>query len=169
MTCKLNGLGVLSVYSSVFLQPVSEAVVSVTITMATKSENGITEKKIDVYKSFSDPPEWMNKEYLETVLREHENDPALKLLDYNIVSATKPGDNFASIALRLRVTYTVRERGEKSKSFIVKVEPYEEGFKKDVLSETVLFEIETKMYTKILPEMQRLINEVDRDEIIAPP
>lgn len=138
--------------------------------MASKSVILDATQKIDVYKSFSAPPEWMSRDYLEKVLRELENDPSMKLLEYNIASATKPGDNFASIALRLRTTYTfVKEGRQKSKSFIVKVEPYEEGFKKDILSDTVLFETETQIYTKILPEMQQLIKEVDCEEIIAPP
>lgn len=87
--------------------------------------------------------------------------------DYLIVSATKPGENFASIALRLKATYTSRAK-EHTKSFIVKVEPYEEGFRKDVLLQRPLFESEISMYTKTLPEMQRLLEEIYPGEKLAP-
>lgn len=88
-------------------------------------------------------------------------------MDYRIVSATKPGDNFASIALRVNANYQSHGQ-DKTKSCIVKVEPYEDGFKKDVLSDTLLFETEIAMYTKTIPEMQRLIKEIYPTEIIAP-
>lgn len=49
------------------------------------------------------------------------------------------------------------------------MEHYEEGFKKDMMSEAVLFETEIMMYAQTIPEMQRLIREVDPKETIAPP
>lgn len=90
------------------------------------------------------------------------------MLQHSLVSATKPGDNFASIALRLRATYSTKGT-EKTQSFIVKIEAYKEGFQKDAVSERVLFETEIAMYTHILPEMQRLIHEIDPKETLAPP
>lgn len=92
----------------------------------------------------------------------------LQLIDYRLVSATKPGDNFASVALRLYATYSSKGVEEK-KSFIVKIEPFEDGFKKDALKDTILFETEISMYTKTIPEMQRLIHNIDKDEVLAPP
>lgn len=118
--------------------------------------------------SLSDYPEWINAEFFEMVLKERESDKSLKLLQHTLVSATKPGDNFASIALRLKATY-ITKGTEKTRSFIVKIEAYKEGFQKDAVSERILFETEIAIYTHILPEMQRLINEIDRKEILAPP
>lgn len=56
-----------------------------------------------------------------------------------------------------------------TKSFIIKVEHYEEGFKKEMMAEAALFETEILMYTQTIPEMERLIKEVDPNESIAPP
>lgn len=157
--------------------------------------NGTTvtsEPKLDMYKAVTDPPQWLTKAYIEKALKDSEKDPSLKvrsiihllcdqlwnniddktisyqLSDYRIVAATKPGDNFASVALRLRASYHTKGK-DISKSFIIKVEHYEEGFKKEAMADAVLFETEIAMYTKTIPEMQRLIREVDADEIIAPP
>lgn len=83
------------------------------------------------------------------------------------MSATKPGDNFASIALRLKATYKGKGK-EETKSFIVKVEPFKEGIQKDMLTATLLFDTEISMYTQVIPEMQRLIKEIDPEEVLAP-
>lgn len=90
------------------------------------------------------------------------------MLDYRIKSATKPGDNFASIALRLWASYNTKGK-DIAKNFIIKIEHFEDGFKKVIMSDAKLFETEISMYTKTIPEMQRLIKEVDPTETIAPP
>lgn len=89
-------------------------------------------------------------------------------MDYRIKSATKPGDNFASIALRLWATYNTKGK-DIAKNFIIKIEHFEDGFKKVIMSDAKLFETEISMYNKTIPEMQRLIKEVDPTETIAPP
>lgn len=89
------------------------------------------------------------------------------MISHLIVNATKPGDNFASIALRLRATYKAGGK-EETQSFIVKVEPYKEGIQKDMLIDTLLFETEISLYSQVIPEMQRLIMEVDPKEVLAP-
>lgn len=94
------------------------------------------------------------------------------MISHLIVNATKPGDNFASIALRLRATYKAGGKTEEeekvTQSFIVKVEPYKEGIQKDMLIDTQLFNVEISMYSQVIPEMQRLIMEVDPKEVLAP-
>lgn len=91
------------------------------------------------------------------------------MISHLTVNATKPGDNFASIALRLRATYNAGEtKEEETKSFIVKVEPYKEGIQKDMLIDTQLCDVEISMYSQVIPEMQRLIMEVDPKEVLAP-
>lgn len=84
------------------------------------------------------------------------------------MSATKPGDNFASIALRVRTLYSGKNGIDQKAAFVLKVEPYEEGMKKDALSNTRLFETESSMYSRTLPEMQRLLKNVKDNEIFAP-
>lgn len=70
--------------------------------------------------------------------------------------------------MRLHVTFRTEGKDVK-KSFIVKVEHFEEGFKKEIMSEAALFETEIAMYSQTIPEMQRLIKEVYPQETIAPP
>lgn len=89
-------------------------------------------------------------------------------MDYSIGSATKPGDNFASVALRVRTSFAGKNGEIQRAAFVLKVEPYEEGMKKDALSNTRLFETESSMYSQTLPEMQRLLRNIKDDETFAP-
>lgn len=160
--------------------------------MSSEAINGAAapNQNFDMFRAFTGPPAWMTRKYIEDVMKDVEKDPALKvrdsiymvinirvqmvirsvfqLQDYRIVSATKPGDNFASIALRLKATYTSRAK-ESTKSFIIKIETYEEGFRKEVLKHRPIFESEISMYSKTLPEMQRLLQEIYPAEVLAPP
>lgn len=84
-----------------------------------------------------------------------------------ITPAAAPGQNFASYVFRARTTYTCRG-AEKRASFILKVELFVEGLKKDILGDLFLFDNEISMYTKLVPEMHRLLKTADDDEVIAP-
>ncbi|XP_059621224.1 uncharacterized protein LOC132264905 [Phlebotomus argentipes] len=125
------------------------------------------EMKVDFFKVATDPPEWLNREYLEKAFREYENDKTLHIFECEIVPATKPGDNFASIVFRAHLKYTTKKKTV-SVSVIIKVRPFMDGIWKDLLIDMPLFKVEADMYMKILPEMQRLLAQMGDPEIIAP-
>lgn len=52
--------------------------------------------------------------------------------------------------------------------YIVKVEPFVEGFQKEMMGCGSQFETESVMYTKTLPAMQHLLKSIGDPEIIAP-
>lgn len=91
----------------------------------------------------------------------------LQLLDYSIIPATITGDNLASIVLRLKVRFTSNSQ-EKSKNFIVKTEHFVEGFQMEAFVNRPLFETETSLYTKTIPEMHLHLKRIGVDEMIAP-
>lgn len=54
-------------------------------------------------------------------------------------------------------------------SIIIKTKPFIDGIKKEMFSkDNVIFEVETKMYLKTLPEIQKLINLSGDNSILAP-
>lgn len=55
-----------------------------------------------------------------------------------------------------------------SVKFIVKVEPFVEGFQKQMMGCGDQFETESAMYSKTLPAMQHLLKSIGDPEIIAP-
>uniref|UniRef100_A0A1L8DZ13 Putative ecdysteroid kinase n=1 Tax=Nyssomyia neivai TaxID=330878 RepID=A0A1L8DZ13_9DIPT len=130
-------------------------------------KKNVTEVTPDFFHVPTDPPEWLNREYLEKVFREYEHDQTLHIFECEIVPATKPGDNFASIVFRAHLKYTSKKKTE-SLSVIIKVRPFLEGFRKDLLSSMPLFETEADMYTRIIPEIQRLLIQIDDKDVIAP-
>ncbi|GAB0088788.1 uncharacterized protein DMENIID0001_032520 [Sergentomyia squamirostris] len=131
-----------------------------------KQENAQS-AKIDFFETSNEPPNWLNREFMEKALREYEKDQSLHIFDCEIIPATKPGDNFASVVFRANVKYTAATKTE-SKSIIVKVKPFVDGFKKDLLGMAPLFQTEGSMYMNVLPEMQRLLTQIGDNEIMSP-
>lgn len=87
--------------------------------------------------------------------------------EYSIAPCTKPGDNFVGVIFRAKINYTTKG-ATKSESFIVKIEPFLEGFKKDLMADQPFFNTEGRMYTKMLPIMQSLLANCGDDAVIAP-
>lgn len=87
---------------------------------------------------------------------------------FTIVPATKPGENFASIVFRATVSYLSRGKERLNVQYIVKVEPFVEGFQKEAMGCGFQFETESAMYLKTLPAMQHLLKSIGDPEIIAP-
>lgn len=80
---------------------------------------------------------------------------------------TKPGDNFVGVIFRATISYATRET-TKEETFIVKIEPFMEGFKKDLMANQPFFTTEGRMYTEILPVFQELLKNSGDTDIIAP-
>uniref|UniRef100_A0A1L8DYJ0 Putative ecdysteroid kinase n=1 Tax=Nyssomyia neivai TaxID=330878 RepID=A0A1L8DYJ0_9DIPT len=114
------------------------------------------------------PPDFLNEEYFRKVLQKDENDEALTITDFKMIPGTKPGDHFASIMFKAIISYTTKGRKVLERSLVVKTMPIEDGLKKDLLNEMPIFEREIKMYTKVLPEMKRIMESIGDFENIAP-
>ncbi|XP_068157004.1 uncharacterized protein [Drosophila tropicalis] len=103
-------------------------------------------------------PEWLNADFIRKVLSQYENEPKLKVLDVKNSPATKKADHYASVMFRTSVDYHT-EKGQFFKSLIVKAMPEQEGHKKDMLSESHIFETEIGMYAKVLPEFEKILQQ----------
>ncbi|XP_016980498.2 uncharacterized protein LOC108045626 [Drosophila rhopaloa] len=102
------------------------------------------------------PPEWLNSELISVALSSHEKEPVLKVIDLTLSPASAKGDHYASIMFRANVKYSNR-KGDFVKSLIVKTMPEAEGHKKEMLQGSPIFETEMGMYTKVLPEFERIL------------
>lgn len=91
-----------------------------------------------------------------------------KVKSCDINPATKPGEHFASIMFRVSLCFTSKANPDGRKiSLIVKTTPIIEGVKEDML-DTSIFDTEIKMYTRTLPEMQRLMEVAGDKEVFFP-
>lgn len=117
-----------------------------------------------------EPPLWMDKTFFERALRSyvHDNDVTVKSVESK--PATKVGDHFASIMFRVAIEYDspkYKKVGEKI-SVIVKTMPCTEGMKAEFLKDSPAFKIETKMYSKVLPEMERVLANAGDNTLLGP-
>ncbi|SPP84320.1 uncharacterized protein LOC117585912 isoform X1 [Drosophila guanche] len=109
-----------------------------------------------------EPPQWLNATYLETILITYESAPELKVTDLKISPASAQGDHYASVMFRTTVEYTTG-KGTFNKPLIVKTMPEQDGHKKDMLSDSHLFDTEIGMYSKVLPEFERILKQAGDD------
>ncbi|XP_016980505.1 uncharacterized protein LOC108045632 [Drosophila rhopaloa] len=114
------------------------------------------------------PPIWLNATFIGGILSTYENSPELKVTDLKITPASAQGDHYASVMFRATAEYTT-SKGKFSKPLIIKTMPEQEGHKKDMLSESHLFETEIGMYCHALPEFERILQEAgDNTKLYVP-
>ncbi|XP_039494485.1 uncharacterized protein LOC120453723 [Drosophila santomea] len=96
-------------------------------------------------------PEWLNVQFVTEVLSSYEKEPDLKVTKLDSNPGSAKGDNYASAIIRARVEYTT-QKGSFSKSLIIK-----NGL--EMFAESAIFKTEIGMYTKVLPEYARILQE----------
>ncbi|EDV41603.1 uncharacterized protein Dana_GF17567 [Drosophila ananassae] len=113
-------------------------------------------------------PSWLNTEFIEGVLRSHEKAPELEVTDLKITPGSTKGDHYASVMFRTTAEYTTM-KGKFTKPLILKTVPDQEGHKKDMLSNSHLFATEIGMYSKVLPEFEKILREAgDSTKLFVP-
>ncbi|XP_017017589.1 uncharacterized protein [Drosophila kikkawai] len=113
-------------------------------------------------------PSWLNAQFIQKVLSESEKSPELVVTDLKITPASAQGDHYASVMFRTTAEYTT-SKGTFTKPLILKTMPEAEGHKKDMLSESHLFSTEIGMYTKVLPEFERILRKAgDNTKLYVP-
>uniref|UniRef100_A0A1I8JVS0 CHK domain-containing protein n=1 Tax=Anopheles quadriannulatus TaxID=34691 RepID=A0A1I8JVS0_ANOQN len=110
-------------------------------------------------------PGWLNDEFFRDVMRESNNDPTIELIKSCVLRpGTNKGDHYASVMFRTTVTYRSQHSSEeKSVNIIMKTKPEADGLKKELLDDDRLFAIEIEMYSKVLPEMTRMLKEIGEE------
>uniref|UniRef100_A0A1Y9IVY2 CHK kinase-like domain-containing protein n=1 Tax=Anopheles minimus TaxID=112268 RepID=A0A1Y9IVY2_9DIPT len=108
-------------------------------------------------------PDWLNDQFFQQVLCEYEHDPTVRLVGTcELRPGTKAGDHFASVMYRATARYQIGPV-EKSINLIMKIKPEAEGLKKDLLQDDDFFGKEIRMYTRVLPEMARLMESIGEE------
>lgn len=68
---------------------------------------------------------------------------------------------------RAHISYTTRHE-DRQESFIVKIKPFLDGFKKEMMENTPLFTTEGRIYVEVLPKMQDLLSNNKDPDTLAP-
>uniref|UniRef100_A0A1L8DZE5 Putative ecdysteroid kinase n=1 Tax=Nyssomyia neivai TaxID=330878 RepID=A0A1L8DZE5_9DIPT len=123
---------------------------------------------IEHNKDELNPPDFLNKEFFEKILRDSEKDEHLQITKLDILPGSNPGDHFGSVMFKAVVTYSSKENENSTKSLVVKLAPVEEGLKMEFLQDLPIFDREIQVYTKILSEMKKIMESIEDDEELAP-
>ncbi|XP_049531385.1 uncharacterized protein LOC125948894 [Anopheles darlingi] len=110
-------------------------------------------------------PGWLDDAFFLKVVREMHNDTSIELTNECVLRpGTKAGDHYASVMFRTTVAYrSKKDQLDRSINLIMKTKPEAEGLKKEFLEDNQLFKIEIDMYSKVLPEMARLLKEIGEE------
>ncbi|XP_064535668.1 uncharacterized protein LOC135426494 [Drosophila montana] len=114
-------------------------------------------------------PVWLVSQFLKKVLTNNLKDDQLEVLYYKMSPATVKGDHYASVMFRVSVEYIIQAGKKAAKSLIIKTMPELEGFKKEQLGESHIFQTEIGMYTEIRPKFEAILREASDDISIYAP
>lgn len=106
-------------------------------------------------------PIWMDAQYFAEILS-NLHDQQVELIALKLTPASGKGDHYASIMFRVFVEYKTKA-GISSKSLIIKTMPEKEGHKKDLLSQSHIFETEINMYSQMLPRFEEILRKAGDD------
>lgn len=112
-------------------------------------------------------PEFLNKIYLETILRNHENDPSIRVQYFECHPAVAAGNNYASLLLRTNIQYN-KNGNNLEKSLIIKTVVASPEMAQMVI-ENGIYQKEMVMYDRILPKFQKLLISVGDTETLFSP
>ncbi|KAG8254589.1 hypothetical protein J6590_005140 [Homalodisca vitripennis] len=104
-------------------------------------------------------PAWLDEEFLKTVLQGGDGNPRVSIIKFTVKPAVAQGDNYSSLIFRSSVVYKTEESDtEHCVSLIIKA-PHTKGFAAVFFSSLDVFSKEKKIYTELLPNMCKKLNQ----------
>ncbi|XP_055916493.1 uncharacterized protein LOC129949210 [Eupeodes corollae] len=121
--------------------------------------------KFNKYELIS--PDWLNKDFIEKILKDYEKDDRIKVLSLDITPATLNNDHYGSVMYRTKIQYNNSKNKNIPLSLVVKTMPENDSPKKDMLSDTFLFRTEIRMYSETIPKMEAILRKYGDDTILG--
>ncbi|KAH8417166.1 hypothetical protein KR222_005489, partial [Zaprionus bogoriensis] len=123
-------------------------------TMPTKSQEITNDVQILL-------PEWLKADIFEPVLKETFKDfKAIK--NFRAMPGTKPGENYATVMLRIELEIELKDNTSKSVSYMLKTAHNSAVFE-ETLGKSNVFDTEREMFTKYVEEFKKLYRDVGLD------
>lgn len=94
-------------------------------------------------------------------------DKLSQVTDLVLKPGSNIGDHYASVMFRALITYNNQNTNDLETSLIVKTMPFVEGVKKDLLEQGDTFKIEIKVYSEVVPMIEKILKEANDDTEIA--
>ncbi|XP_051863627.1 uncharacterized protein LOC117576558 isoform X2 [Drosophila albomicans] len=102
-------------------------------------------------------PDWVKPDIFIDILNESV-EGFVRITNFKADSGSAPGENYATIMLRVNIQVELKDGSEKSISFMLKL-PHQSEMYLEILKKNNFFEAERTMYNTIIPEMEELYRE----------
>lgn len=106
----------------------------------------------------TDIPDWLESKLFENVLKDTVKD-FKKILNFKVKRALPPGENYATIMLKIQIEVELNSGECQTKTFMMKVAHDTEFFRQE-MKKFNIFTIESAMYHDIKPELENLYKEI---------
>ncbi|KAH8307630.1 hypothetical protein KR044_006406 [Drosophila immigrans] len=111
-------------------------------------------------------PQWIKAAHFVEILRE--TVPNFdKIKNFRIKPALSPGENYATLMLRVSVDVELTDKSSKSVSYMLKV-PHDSPEMEQMLAVGNFFEVENEAYIDLLPKLEELYKQKGLDITFAP-
>ncbi|XP_005188195.1 uncharacterized protein LOC101898797 [Musca domestica] len=114
-------------------------------------------------------PQWLNKMYLEDVLKKYLQDDTVRLQGMELKPATAKGENYASVMTRIKVSYkTAGDSKIQTMPMIMKCSYENDPFVANIMNGYDVYNTEMKMYEQVLPKIAKILKQSgDNEKIFA--
>ena len=116
-------------------------------------------------------PDWFDTAFFAKIVRTYKHDPTVEIKCFEVAPGSNAGEHFASVMYKIKVVFDSKKyrlEGEEL-LMVMKIMPYNESFKTDAMKNSPMFDNEIMMYTTILPEMERILEQAGEKITLAPP
>ncbi|KAH8383453.1 hypothetical protein KR009_008706 [Drosophila setifemur] len=114
----------------------------------------------------SSVPEWLNETQFEELLKANV-DQFSKIVGFQMKPAMAPGENYATLMLRVSIDVELTDKSTKRVSFMMKV-PHDTPQMQQMLAMANFFNTENSAYIDIIPRLESLYKAKGLDIIFAP-
>ncbi|KAH8355535.1 hypothetical protein KR200_002752 [Drosophila serrata] len=111
-------------------------------------------------------PEWLNETQFEELLTANV-DKFSKIVGFRVKPAMAPGENYATLMLRISIDVELTDKTTKTVAFMMKV-PHKTPQMEQMLAMANFFNTENAAYTEILPKLEALYKSKGLDITFAP-
>ncbi|XP_055375525.1 uncharacterized protein LOC129608190 [Condylostylus longicornis] len=124
---------------------------------------------VDLEYDTNQIPEWLNKDYMENILKIYKNDKSLKITSFKVKPALGKGENFGGVMTRIQLQYICKcSKSLKDGYYIAKSSFEDDAFSMEKMKDYDIFNREIDIYQNILPKLREYLNEINDKEIIFP-
>lgn len=121
----------------------------------------------DISNNNSNIPSWVSQEYFEDIAASEFKNFS-KITKFTVESGAPPGENYASIMLRILIEVELNDGSKEDFSLMMKTTHSKETETGRLIAEMGIFEKETEVYTKYIPAFEKMYLEKGKKITFGP-